>query len=90
MGRNSGTLVAYAVLKTSGCKLYSLANTKGTIPWGKEACTIETCRMVPLRPTAIEATAITAGPATNLATIPYAANLFPQAISFGCEAMNKP
>ncbi|KVI00330.1 hypothetical protein Ccrd_021449 [Cynara cardunculus var. scolymus] len=47
---------------------------------------ISSIRMiVPLKPTAIDATAITAGPATNLATIPYAANLFPQAISFDSE-----
>lgn len=28
----------HAVLRISGCTLYSLANTKGTMPWGSAAC----------------------------------------------------
>lgn len=28
----------YAVLRISAWRLYSLANTKGTIPWGRAAC----------------------------------------------------
>ena len=28
----------HPVLRISGCTLYSLAKTKGTIPWGKAAC----------------------------------------------------
>lgn len=28
----------YAVLRISGCTLYSLAKTKGTIPCGRAAC----------------------------------------------------
>ena len=30
---------SYTVLRISGCRLYSLANTNGTIPWGSAACT---------------------------------------------------
>jgi hypothetical protein len=29
--------MTYPVLKTAGWTLYSLAKTKGTIPWGKAA-----------------------------------------------------
>jgi hypothetical protein len=28
----------YAVLRMSGCTLYSFAKTKGTMPWGRAAC----------------------------------------------------
>ena len=30
---------SYTVLRISGCTLYSLANTNGTIPWGSATCT---------------------------------------------------
>ena len=32
---------SYPVLKTSGCILYSLEKTNGTIPWGSAACAKE-------------------------------------------------
>ena len=34
-GRGGGT---HAVLRMSGCTLYSFAKTKGTMPWGRAAC----------------------------------------------------
>lgn len=80
----------YAVLSISGCRLYSLENTKGTMPCGRAACTMETRNTVPLRPTATEAIAITAGPAKNLTSMPYAASLFPHAMILGWRAMNRP
>lgn len=39
---------------------------------------------------AIEQAAITAGPVKNLTAIENVATDLPQAISFGCKAMNKP
>ena len=39
---------------------------------------------------AIEVAAITAGPVKNLTAIEYAATDFPQAMIFGCKAINKP
>ena len=47
-------------------------------------------RRVPLRPTAIEAAAMTVGPMRNLTAIANVATEFPQAIIFGCRAINKP
>ena len=52
--------------------------------------TMATRRRTPLRPTAMEATAITAGPVRNLTAIEKAAMLFPHAMILGCNAMNKP
>lgn len=37
-----------------------------------------------------EAAAMTAGPATNLTAMANEASEFPQAIIFGCRAINKP
>lgn len=34
----SDTGGTYAVLRMSGCTLYSFAKTKGTMPWGRAAC----------------------------------------------------
>lgn len=39
---------------------------------------------------AIEVAAITAGPVKNLTAIANVATDFPQAMIFGCKAMNKP
>ena len=47
-------------------------------------------RRLPLKPMAMAATAITAGPVRNLMAIAKTATLFPQAMIFGCNAMNKP
>jgi hypothetical protein len=33
-----GVRCTHAVLRISACTLYSLANTNGTIPWGRAAC----------------------------------------------------
>ncbi|PKU62740.1 hypothetical protein MA16_Dca028505 [Dendrobium catenatum] len=44
----------------------------------------------PRRPTAMEAAAITAGPARNLTPIAKVATLFPHAIILGCNAINNP
>lgn len=52
--------------------------------------TMATRKRTPLSPTAMEATAITAGPVRNLTAIEKAAMLFPHAIIFGCKAMNNP
>lgn len=52
--------------------------------------TIATCKRVPRRPTAMEVAAITAGPVKNLTAIENVATDFPQAMIFGCKAMNKP
>jgi hypothetical protein len=41
-------------------------------------------------PMAIEVAAITAGPVKNLTAIAKVATDFPQAIIFGCRAMNNP
>jgi hypothetical protein len=38
----------------------------------------------------MEVAAITAGPVKNLTAIENVATDFPQAMSFGCKAMNKP
>jgi hypothetical protein len=35
---DTGRGVTYAVLRMSGCTLYSFAKTKGTMPWGNAAC----------------------------------------------------
>ena len=51
---------------------------------------IATCNRTPRRPTAIEVTAITAGPTRNRTAIENTARDFPQAMIFGCKAMNKP
>lgn len=48
------------------------------------------CNRTPLNPTAIEAAAITAGPVRNLTAIANDATEFPQAMIFGCNAINKP
>jgi hypothetical protein len=47
-------------------------------------------RRTPRRPTAMEAAAMTAGPATNRTPIAMAASLFPHAMILGCSAMNRP
>lgn len=49
-----------------------------------------TCKSTPLRPTAIEAAAMTAGPVRNLIAMAKVAMEFPHAIILGCKAMNKP
>lgn len=49
-----------------------------------------TCRRTPLRPTAMEAAAMTAGPVRNLTAMAKAAIEFPHAMILGCNAMNKP
>ena len=48
------------------------------------------CKRTPRRPTAMEATAITAGPVMNLTPIANAAIVLPQAIILGCNAINNP
>jgi len=48
------------------------------------------CKSVPLRPTAIEAAAMTAGPVRNLTAIAKAATEFPHAMILGCKAINRP
>lgn len=52
--------------------------------------TIATCSNTPRRPIAIEVAAITAGPVKNLTAMENVATDFPQAMIFGCKAMNKP
>lgn len=52
--------------------------------------TMATRKRTPLRPTAMEATAITAGPVRNLTAMEKAAMVFPHAMILGCKAMNKP
>lgn len=52
--------------------------------------TMATCKRTPLRPTAKEAAAMTAGPARNLTAIAKAAMEFPHAMILGCKAMNRP
>ena len=47
-------------------------------------------RRLPRRPIAVEVAAITAGPDKNLTAIAKTATDFPQAIIFGCNAVNKP
>ena len=49
-----------------------------------------TCKRTPRRPTTMEVAAMTAGPVKNLTAIENAATEFPQAMIFGCKAMNKP
>lgn len=56
----------------------------------KVTCTMATCKRTPLRPTAMEAAAMTAGPVRNLTAIEKAAMEFPHAIILGCKAMNRP
>lgn len=53
-------------------------------------CTMATCKRTPRRPTAMEATAITAGPVRNLTAIAKAAVELPHAMILGCNAMNNP
>ena len=48
------------------------------------------CKSTPRRPMTIEVAAITAGPVKNLTAIENVATDFPQAMIFGCKAMNKP
>ena len=55
-----------------------------------ETWTMATRKRTPLRPTAMEATAITAGPVRNLTAMEKAAMLFPHAMILGCKAMNNP
>lgn len=52
--------------------------------------TMATWKRTPLRPTAKEAAAMTAGPMRNLTAIEKAAVEFPHAMILGCKAMNKP
>lgn len=52
--------------------------------------TMATCKRTPRRPMAMEAAAMTAGPARNLTAIAKAAVEFPHAIILGCNAMNSP
>ena len=49
-----------------------------------------TCNNVPCSPTAIDAAAMTAGPVKKRTAMAKVATEFPQAIIFGCKAMNKP
>lgn len=56
----------------------------------KVTWTMATCKSVPLRPTAIEAAAMTAGPVRNLTAIAKAAMEFPHAMILGCKAINRP
>lgn len=49
-----------------------------------------TCKRVPLRPTATEAAAMTAGPVRNLTAIEKVATELPHAMILGCKAINKP
>lgn len=48
------------------------------------------CNRTPRSPTAIEAAAMTAGPERKRTAMAKDATEFPQAIIFGCNAMNKP
>lgn len=52
--------------------------------------TMATCKRTPLRPTAMEAAAMTAGPVRNLTAIAKVAMEFPHAMILGCKAMNRP
>ena len=52
--------------------------------------TMATCKRTPLRPTAREAAAMTAGPVRNLTAMAKAAMEFPHAMILGCKAMNRP
>jgi len=47
-------------------------------------------KRAPLIPTAAEVAAIRAGPKKNRTAMVEAATVFPQAMIFGCNAMNKP
>lgn len=58
---------------------------EGVVTW-----TMATCKRTPLRPTAMEAAAITAGPVRNLTAIAKVAMEFPQAMILGCKAINRP
>lgn len=51
---------------------------------------METRKSTPRIPIAVEVAAITNGPIRNLTAIAYIARDFPQAMIFGCKAMNKP
>lgn len=48
------------------------------------------CRKTPRTPMVMAVAAITAGPVKNRTAIENAATDFPQAIIFGCKAMNRP
>lgn len=48
------------------------------------------CNLEPFNPTRTEAAAMKAGPEMNLINIPNVAFFAPQAIIFGCNAMNRP
>lgn len=52
--------------------------------------TMATWRRTPRRPMAMEVAAMTAGPVRNLTAIEKVATDFPQAMIFGCNAMNRP
>ena len=52
--------------------------------------TMATCKRTPLRPTAMEAAAMTAGPVRNLTAIAKAAMEFPHAMILGCKAIKRP
>lgn len=49
-----------------------------------------TCKRVPLRPTAMEAAAMTAGPVRNLTAIEKVATELPHAMILGCKAIKRP
>lgn len=53
-------------------------------------CTMAACNLEPLNPTRREAAAMKRGPEINLISIPIVAFFVPQAIIFGCNAMNRP
>lgn len=48
------------------------------------------CRRTPLKPTAIEEAAMTAGPVRNRTAILKVATEFPHAMILGCNAINRP
>lgn len=48
------------------------------------------CNLEPLNPTSTEAAPMKRGPEMNLIDIPSIAFFVPQAIIFGCSAMNRP
>ncbi len=52
--------------------------------------TIKTFKRTPRTPIAAEVAAITAGPTKNLTAMESATMDLPQAMSFGCKAMNRP
>ena len=48
------------------------------------------CSRTPLKPTAMEEAAITAGPVMNRTAMEKVATEFPHAMIFGCSAINRP